>query len=133
MAPLDNSPRLTAATPPALISDEVETANAQFLKKHPQLTGPVLCGHRVGAAFEALRAFIASNTASAQPDFEIRLCNYAELLKMEMVRCGPFTCLTSAQIVIGFLRELSYSNQSPCAMQLSHDEEVNHSRHEGCW
>lgn len=87
MAPPGNSHRLPGSAPPTLQPDVIDSAVGQFLDKHTGLTGSILCGYRVGAAFEALHAFVALNAVEAQPDFDTRLLYYAELLKTEMVRC----------------------------------------------
>lgn len=74
------------ATRPNISMRQISSANADFLRREQIIWKSQLFGRRVCAAHNAVQAFRQDNRLSPQEGFLSRLCVYAELLFMEMVR-----------------------------------------------
>lgn len=82
----------TDFTSASLLESSLREANKQFFIKRKGFTREQLHGHRLRAAFTAIKAFVSARQEQRMTDFEDRLCTYTRLLRSEMVR-GQATLL----------------------------------------
>lgn len=75
--------KLKGGMRPTIGVGEIDDANAAFLDSHQILWRSQLFGHRVCAAYGAIRDFIVHEW---REEYEDRLCVYADMLLSEMVR-----------------------------------------------
>lgn len=73
----------TDAERPALSARQIDAVNSAFLEKHRVLWRSQLFGNRVCEAYGAIQHFIYHGR---RDDYKSRLCDYADLLYLEMVR-----------------------------------------------
>lgn len=67
----------------------IDAVNTAFLREHKIVWRSQLFGHRVCEAYGAIQRFMYQGKGQ---DYASRLCNYADLLYLEMVR-GTTVCL----------------------------------------
>lgn len=87
MAPTaEDSYKTTDSTSSSLLEKSLREANKQFFIRHQGFTREQLFGHRMRAAFAAVKAFVSDQQEHRTADFEDRLFTYTRLLMQEMVR-----------------------------------------------
>ncbi|KZV74332.1 hypothetical protein PENSPDRAFT_682119 [Peniophora sp. CONT] len=66
------------------IQEAIRKENRKFFMQRTGFSRSQLHGHRVGEAYESIREFVLRNREDHAPDFEGRLCTYADVLFLEM-------------------------------------------------
>lgn len=84
--PALDAPQASAAAMVSIIASRIRDHNVAFWKKHKGFTRSQLHGHRVGAAYIAFKAYVSTHRPQNTLNFQERVCQYANLLRKEMVR-----------------------------------------------
>lgn len=101
------------------IETRIKDDNKAFFLKNQGFTRPQLHGHRIRAAYLAMKAFVSAHQEHSVPDFEERLLIYARLLLREMVRSRRIYFLIQLTCRAGGLRDYAVIQWDECYRKLS--------------